>query len=276
MLHIPVMIDVEDPIGGILPKTGLATSTIAGDDGNLQAGWNKATRFVEKTINGITVVLDYATSLMWIKSTIASEGSSARPFSWANAFAFLSAFNTILSSPAVIIITGTCSPDITGLYQTYMTINGKQAYTNGTYCIWFRPAGTILASDSWVITAMPGNGDDTSVNNGFNITSASGVEGIYGTIMGQSPTGSPVVSKALNAGFSDWKIPNVLELFSIANYGAGAAPFIYSAFSLISGTYLSSTRLSANIQRVVFSGSYPATSNGTAASGVNLAFCRRF
>ena len=69
-----------------LPKTGQTTSYQSGDDGDIEAGWARGTRFVEKTIAGVAVILDYATGLMWPKDIVSDYGS---PFdatmTWSNA-----------------------------------------------------------------------------------------------------------------------------------------------------------------------------------------------
>jgi len=62
-----------------LPKTGQATSYVAGDDGEYETGWwvgrlnaNNRQRWIAKTIGGDDVVLDLATGLMW-----AADGNAA-------------------------------------------------------------------------------------------------------------------------------------------------------------------------------------------------------
>lgn len=56
----------------LLPKTGQVISYEDGDDGAIEAGWwrglsvaDNKTRFIAKTIDGNSVVIDLATGLMW-------------------------------------------------------------------------------------------------------------------------------------------------------------------------------------------------------------------
>ncbi len=53
-----------------LVKTGQTTSYVAGDDGELEKGWNQGSRFIQKTRNGNVIVLDRATGLTWPQSEV--------------------------------------------------------------------------------------------------------------------------------------------------------------------------------------------------------------
>ena len=75
-----------------LPKTGQTTVYEAGDDGTVQAGWwtkntvaNNKVRFVSKTIDGVDVIIDRATGLMWIADGNAVVRNSGNPATWVQA-----------------------------------------------------------------------------------------------------------------------------------------------------------------------------------------------
>jgi hypothetical protein len=75
----------------ILPKTGQETSYATYDDGDFELGWKKGrhnsnnqTRFVAKIIAGNSVILDYATRLMWS----AEDEAGGAVYTWANAVAY--------------------------------------------------------------------------------------------------------------------------------------------------------------------------------------------
>lgn len=82
-------------------KTGQATSYMAGDDGDYEAGWwvgrlnaNNRQRFITKTISGDVIVLDKATGLMWAQDlTAAGCGNGLCTYNWAAAIGYANALN---------------------------------------------------------------------------------------------------------------------------------------------------------------------------------------
>ena len=75
-----------------LPKTGQTTVYETGDDGTYQSGWwskktvdNNKTRFVARTIDGVDVIIDRATGLMWIADGDITARGSGNPKTWVQA-----------------------------------------------------------------------------------------------------------------------------------------------------------------------------------------------
>lgn len=75
----------------VLPKTGITIKDLAGDDGDLQAGWDNGDRFTD---NGDGTITDNATSLMWPKdfagagAEIVAEKLWSEALAWANELSF--------------------------------------------------------------------------------------------------------------------------------------------------------------------------------------------
>lgn len=66
----------------VLPKTGQTVSCRAGDDGDLEKGWEDGDRFTD---NGDGTVTDNATNLMWPKDADGAGGNGGIKLDWNDA-----------------------------------------------------------------------------------------------------------------------------------------------------------------------------------------------
>lgn len=84
------MIIIPQYIRNKLPKTGQNTSYLAGDDGDIENGFS-GERFQEVQINGINLVKDHATGVMWPKNL--NQFSGTTQHLWTNAINIINTSN---------------------------------------------------------------------------------------------------------------------------------------------------------------------------------------
>ena len=180
-----------------LPRTGQVTSYATGDDGYFQAGNPRKTRFYD---NGNGTISDRATGLMWVKQ------------------------------PELII------PGAVGVHSTnqIQVAHGNWAY-NHAYAL------AELCRDAqedtfWVCVATQsaaGSGTFSAYRtaNPTKWRQTIWIGDAFALGVPRQMTWADAVANCLAleyAGFSDWRLPNLLELLSILNVAAAELPAVYA------------------------------------------------
>lgn len=187
-----------------LPKTGQTTQYAAGDDGALQFGAPRPTRFIA---NGDGTVTDVATGLMWVAEV------------------------------AKII------PGVTGVHPTNQCQVPRNNWTNATPYAKADLALDTADTTYWVCAvahtsaAAPTTfAQDRAANPTYwrqslwtgsaaNLVTTAQVD--WPTAVAQS-LGTALGGTGLSyAGYDDWRLPNVLELLTLVDYSRTAIPMIY-------------------------------------------------
>jgi len=215
-----------------LPRTGQTTSYATGDDGDLQAGNPRATRFVAMAAENLTA--DRHTGLTWV------------------------------TDPRLIIPGG----PVGSIYKV-QTARGNWATSTayvvgdlvaqgGSFyvCIEAHTAGVFadeLAAGKWAATVWTGSA--------ANLTTFA------------HPAWADAVADCLGldyAGYQDWRLPNVAELFSLVDWETQAWPF----FAATAYSWSSTTRLNDDTKawRVSPASSAPSSSV-VKTDDVNYAAC---
>jgi hypothetical protein len=195
----------------ILPKTGQTVEYQAGDDGTYEKGNPAAPRYVD---NGDGTISDKATGLMWIKQPeLIIPGASVRADNQIQV-----AHGDWVTSHAYIIGDLVSSAG-TNAAPYYVCI---VAHTSGTFA-------DDLAAGKWILTVWTASAAALTSPKTMNWSNAI------------------INSEALvYAGFSDWRLPNVKELQSIADYSR-VSPAIDPLFTNTqSDYYWSGTTCAAN------------------------------
>jgi len=194
-----------------LPRTGQTITAPtanyrAGDDGTYQAGVRAAgTRAAEFVDNGNGTVTDYGTGLVWVKQPEliipgAVGVTAANQILRARATWKVPPDDGLGAYVAGDLVKGDGSPD--ALY--YICILGHTAHAdkeppNATY--WRNTLWTASAANLTTPATMTWN---TAIDN----------------------------CEALEyAGFTDWRLPNIYELFSLFDFGDAASPLINALFT---------------------------------------------
>lgn len=187
-----------------LPKTGQTASYATGDDGYYQDGLDVTPRFLD---NGDGTVTDRATNLMWIKDV-------PRLIPNANG---LTAQNQILAAK--------------GTWATLTSYTLGDLVKSGTLCyvcltdhVSDTSFSADLSSGKWIETKF--TNDATTL----------------GVIASYKFYDSLTHISSLNyANYTDWKLPNLIELFAILDHGVTADPLTTSGINIGNSTVFSST-----------------------------------
>lgn len=174
----------------LLPRTAQRISYADGDDGYFEAGWPRATRFVD---HGNGTVGDLATGLQWIKQPeliTPGEPVAAVPS------------NQVQSAEgAWATTTGYEAGDLVSESGSYYVC--VEDHMSGTFV-------TDLAAGKWRQTVWTASAADLTTP--------------------ATMTWANAVANGLAleyADFSDWRVPNVLELLSLVDFGTyvGGSPY---------------------------------------------------
>jgi len=203
-----------DPNPNALPKTGQTTEYTSGDDGTYQTGWSRTARFTDA---GDGTVYDHATGLWWVKEPqlivpgpivagIPHNQIQSAEGEWSTSIAY--------ELGDLIIAQGAPPP------YFYVCV---VAHTSGVFA-------DDLAAGKWRQTVWTASA--------ANLTTPK-TDFVWDDVL-------PLVEALEYAGFSDWRMPNVLELLSIKNFGPhpphySAFPNTANAFYCTSTTYAGST-----------------------------------
>lgn len=144
----------------VLPKTGQITSYQAGDDGTYEAGWwrrrlnaNNKTRFRSVVIGGDTIILDYATRLMW-----RDYGELGDTYDWivsitiANGFVYAGFSDwrlpnrlellSLVNHDSVDMMYSDCPLTLLGTSALYWTSTTLSFLTSLAFCVIFGAGGS--------------------------------------------------------------------------------------------------------------------------------------
>ena len=218
---------IVTPNRNLLPRTGQKTSYATGDDGWFEAGWPGTTRFVDN-LNG--TISDRATGLMWVQD------------------------------PAIIIPGGPI-----GAVSQVQVAAGTWASDHGAYAVGDLAQGDVdpgalfyvciaahtAAGDKeppnasyWVVT--PWTASAANLTTPATFAWANAINYALGSDWDADNDGGAVGLSY--AGFTNWRLPNMDELFSLVDH-CRAAPFIDPLFTNVptasNGYYWSSTTPSA-------------------------------
>ena len=226
-----------------VPVTGQTTSYTTYDDGYYQTGSVSAPRFVN---NGNGTITDKVTGLMWIQdpakiipgtSVIASNQVQALRGNWA-----------VSTSYAI----GDIINDAVGSTGRYVC---AVAHTSGTTTL---AADISTHSTYWRLTAWAANATASTYNQS-PFTWANAISAIT-TLNGQG-----------YAGYTDWRLPNIQELFTITNL-ANSSPTTWTTFFTNitdSGPYWSSSTSNStttSAKTLDFAGCYVSNTAKTTAT----------
>jgi len=199
-----------DPNPNALSRTGQTTEYTSGDDGTYECGWPGGTRFTDV---GDGTVYDHLTGLWWVKEPqliVPGPIVAGIPHNQIQSAEGDWAGSTAYSLGDLV----------TESSKFYVCV---EAHTSGTFA-------TDLAAGKWRQTVWTASA--------ANLTTPK-TDFIWDDVL-------PLVEALEYAGFSDWRMPNVLEMVSIKNHGAhpphySAFPNTANAFYCTSTTYAGST-----------------------------------
>lgn len=199
-----------------LPRTGQTTACRAGDDGTYQAGIRMASeRALEFVNNGNGTVTDRAMGLVWVRQpeliipgavgVHATNQVQVARGNWANLTAYAKADLTKDAADSTYWV---CAVAHTSAAAGTFAADRAAHPTYWRQTIWTASAADLI-SPAWL-----------TWNDAID------------------------ACEALEyAGYTDWRLPNILELGSLLNNGAGAPPGSYPVFPNMSFTCFSSTSL---------------------------------
>lgn len=217
-----------------LPRTGQTTTSptanyAEGDDGWFQAGNPRATRFID---NGNGTISDRATGLQWVKQPELIIPGAGGIHATNQIQSAEGVWSNLTDYVAGDLIQGDGDPD--ALFYVCILANGPAGVgakepPDVTYwreTVWTASAANLTtpAEQNWV---------DAIAN----------------------------CNDLVYAGFTDWRLPNVMELFTQYDFESDSAPMTYSAYfpNTQADTYWTSTTRKAstpNAHYVRFAGSY--------------------
>lgn len=172
-----------------LPASGQQTSYYSGDDGEIRAGW----RHYRFTTSG-NLVIDAHTGLMWVREVprIVPGGSAA-------------------SVPAP---RGAWSASANYLPGDVVEFEGNAAFFHvATLASGPAHGGSVAPDDSSAWTPTVWTTSATNLTSWPTFTWSAALDACNALVYG---------------GFGDWRLPNLLELLSLVNYGS--SPMCYSEF----------------------------------------------
>ena len=191
-----------------LPKTGQTTSYRSGDDGDLEAGHPRTTRFVD---TGRGVILDHVTGLMWVKQPEliipgATGIHSSNQVQRARSTWKVPPDDGLGDYVAGDLVQGDGAPD--ALF--YVCILGHTAHAgkeppNATY--WRETVWTASAADLTTPTTMTWN---------------DAIDNCLGSDLGGGGLSY--------GGHDDWRLPNALEHGTLWDFSRAANPLTYTSF----------------------------------------------